>query len=243
MKSGSNTSCFGTAVLIVAVLALIRFALPAVWKIATVLLVDALYAGFFLVVIALCIIGYFVFKNLSKNKEQQEAKKYSRVTRVEDLYSSIVDQLNRDMVLNQVTADELLQSEILVRENLSNVRNDLVRLKEFSSAENQKNLGNQKREYQQQLRESKDAGSREVLEENLRMVEEKRKRIDTALEEVRQKEAMVDLLFNSLVDVEEDLKFGRAVQRIFPPDLYRRFGLEPPASQAKLPPLTERSNE
>jgi hypothetical protein len=147
------------------------------------------------------------------------------------------------MVLNQVSAEELLQSEILVRENLANVRNDLIRLKEFASAENQKDLSNQMREYQQQIRQSKDAASKEVLQQNLRMVEEKQSRIDSALEEIRQKEGMVDLLYNSLAKVDEDLKFGRSVQRIFPSDLYNRFGLEPPSEQTKLPPLTERSNE
>jgi predicted negative regulator of RcsB-dependent stress response len=243
MKSGSNTSCFGTAILLIIALALLKLLFPAAWGILASLLINAFYAGFLLVAIAFCVVGYFVFKNLSKNREKQEAKKYARVTRVEELYRSIVERLNRDMVLNEVTAEELLQSEILVRENLANVRNELLRLKEFASAENQKNLSAQIREYQQQIRESKDSASKEVLEQNLHMVEEKRNRIDAALEEIRQKEGMVDLLYNSLVKVEEDLKFGRSVQRIFPSDLYNRFGLELPSDQGKLPPLNERSNE
>jgi predicted negative regulator of RcsB-dependent stress response len=243
MKSGSNSSCFGTAFLLIVALVVLRFALPAVWRILELLFVEAFYFGFFVIVILLAVIGYFTYKNLSKNRDRQETRKYARVTRVEELYQSIVERLNRDMVLNQVSAEELLQSEVLIRENLSNLRSEIVRLKDFASPENQKNVSAQMREYQQQLRESKDAAAKEVLEQNLRMVEEKRNRIESALDEVRQKEGMVDLVYNSLMNAEEELKFGRPIQHLFPPDLYQRFGLNPPADQTKLPPLTERSNE
>lgn len=243
MKSGSNSSCLSTAFLLIAALVLIRFALPAIWEVLAIVVVDAFYFGFFVILLLLAVIGYFTYKNLSKNRQKKETQKYARVTRVEELYQSVVNHLNRDMVLNQVSAEELLQSEILIRENLSSLRNEIIRLKDFASPANQKEVSSQMRSYEQELRESKDAAAREILEQNLHMVEDKKSRIEAALEDIRQKEGMVDLVYNSLAKVEEDLKFGRSVQRLFSSDLYERFGLAPPADQSKLPPLTERSNE
>jgi predicted negative regulator of RcsB-dependent stress response len=214
-----------------------------VWKILVGFFAGALYLGIFLFLIILLALGYFTYKNLSKNKQKAEEKSYARVTRVEALYRSIVNRLNDAMGSNQISAEELLQSEILITENLGTIRNDLIQLKEFASMRNQKELSAQLREYQNQLRESRDSVSREVLEQNLKMVEQKRERMDAALEEIRQKEGLVDLVYNSLVNVEEDLKFGRPVQRLFQPELYRRFGLNPPAEQPALPPLMERSDE
>jgi hypothetical protein len=243
MKSESKSSCLGTAFLLVGTLVLIRFALPAVWKILAGFFAGALYLGLFLFVALLAVVGYFTYKNLIRNKANAEEKRYAKVIKVEDLYRILVDRLHREVELNHVTVEELLQSEILIHENLASIRSDLIRLKDFASLQNQKNASIQMREYQQQLRESRDPGSREVIEENLKLVEEKRERIEAALEEIRQKEALVDLVFNSLLNVEEDLKFGRSVERLFPPDLYQRFGLTPPATQPKLPPLLERSDE
>lgn len=65
----------------------------------------------------------------------------------------------------------------------------------------------------------------------------------SAMEELRQKEASVDLVYNSLVRVEDDLKFGRPITQIFPSELYTRFGLTPPADQNKIPPLVEKSSQ
>ena len=243
MKSESKGSCLGTVFLLIGTLVLIRYALPAVWKILAGLFAGAFYLGLFLFLALLAVLGYFIYKNLTRNKLKGEENRYARVLRVEDLYKALLDRLQREMELNQVTVEELLQSEILIRENLASVRSDLIRLKDFASPQNQKNASIQLREYQQQFRESRDAASREVIEENLKLIEEKRERIETALEEIRQKEALVELVYNSLVNVEEDLKFGRPVQRLFPPDLYQRFGLTPPATHPKLPPLLERSDE
>jgi hypothetical protein len=243
MKSEPKASCLGTAFLLIGTLVLIRYALPAVWKILAGVFAGALYLGLFLFVAILAVVGYFTYRNLIRNKVNAEEKRYAKVIKVEDLYKILVDRLHREMELNHVTVDELLQSEILIRENLASIRSDLIRLKDFASPQNQKNASIQMREYQQQLRESRDPGSREVIEQNLKLVEEKRERIEAALEEIRQKEALVDLVFNSLLNVEEDLKFGRPVQRLFPPDLYQRFGLTPPATQPTLPPLLERSDE
>jgi predicted metal-dependent hydrolase len=243
MKSESKTSCLGTVFLLVGTLVLIRYALPVVWKILAGLFAGALYLGIFVFLAFLAVLGYFTYKNLSRNKVKEGEKGYAVVLRVEDLYKALIERLHREVELNQVSVEELLQSEILMRENLASVRSDLIRLKDFASPQNQRNVSIQVREYQQQLRQSKEAASREVIEENLKMVQEKRERIESALEEIRQKEALVDLIYNSLVNVEEDLKFGRPVQRLFPPDLYQRFGLTPPATQPKLPPLLERSDE
>ena len=241
MKPGA--SCFRTVLMVIASLVLIRFALPVVWELLGTLFVGGIYVALVLVVVVVALIGLITFKNLSKNKKKEEVKKYSRVTRVEDLYKSVVDRLNQDMILNQVSAEELLQSEVLIHESLSTIRNEIVHLKEFASQENQKDVSSRLRDYQQQLREARDPSAKEVVQQNMKMLEEKKMRIESALDEVRQKEGMVDLIYNSLTNVEEDLKFGRTVQRLFPPELYRRFGLTPPAEQSKLPPLLERSNE
>ena len=243
MKSEPKASCLGTVFLLIGTLVLIRFALPAVWKILAGLFAGALYLGLFLFLAVLVVVGYFTYKNLTRNKAKEEEKRYAKVIKVEDLYKILVDRLHREVELNHVTVEELMQSEILISENLASIRSDLIRLKDFASPQNQKNASIQMREYQQQLRESRDPGSREVIEENLKLVEEKRERIEAALEEIRQKEALVDLIFNSLLNVEEDLKFGRPVQRLFSPDVYQRFGLTPPAAQPQLPPLLERSDE
>lgn len=239
----SKSSCLGTLFLLVISLALIRYTLPAVWKILAGLFTGAFYLGFFVFLILLAILAYFTYKNLTKNKQKQEQTRYVKVTRVEELYRSLVDRLNQEMAFHRISAEELLQSEILVSENLAAIRSDLIRLKEFVSPRNQKELGVQLRDYQQQLREAKDAEAREILEQNIRMLEQKKERMDAANEEILQKEALMDLVYNSLLDVEEDLKFGRPVQYPFAPEVYRRFGLNPPAQQPSLPPLLERSDE
>ena len=207
------------------------------------LFAGAFYIGLGLFLVLLAVLGYFTYKNLIRNKQKEEQTRYVHVTRVEHLYTSLVDRLNREMAFHQISAEELLQSEILIKENVAAIRNDLIRLKEFASPRNQKELSALLREYQQKLRESREPGSREILEQNIRMVEQKRERMEAALEEVRQKEGLLDLVYNSLVDVEEDLKFGRPVQRLFPPEIYTRFGLNPPAEPTALPPLLERSDE
>ena len=243
MKSQSSYSCLGSALLLVLVLVIIRYALPAIWKILAGLFTGAVFLGLALFLILIAVLGYVTYKNLSKNKQKAEARTYAAATRVEVLYRSIVDRLHQDMALHQITAEELLQSEILITEHLARIREDLVRLKEFASPRNQKELSIQERDYQQKFKESRDPASMEILEQNLKLVEQKKERMDDALEEIRQKEGLLDLVYNSLVNVEEDLKFGRTVQRLLPPDLYRRFGLQPPGEQSGLPPLLERSDE
>src|SRR5262245_44863304 len=104
MKSGSNTSCFGAAILLIGIVFLLKILFPSFWGFITGFMVKAFFAGFFLIILGLCAVGYLILKNLTKNREVQQAKKYERVTRVEGMYRSVVDRLNRDMVLNQVSA-------------------------------------------------------------------------------------------------------------------------------------------
>ena len=74
------------------------------------------------------------------------------------------------------------------------------------------------------------------------MLEEKRQRVAQAREEIRQKEGLADLLYNHLVNADENLKFGRPVTRVFPAEVYSQFGVTPPSDQQELPPLIEKSS-
>jgi hypothetical protein len=240
MKSNS-TSCFTSLVVLLAGAVLVRFALPGLWRVLAVVFEGTVYAGLVLFVLGLAILGYFIYQNLKKNEQKQQAQKYARVTRTEDLYKSVVDRLQRDAVLNQVSVDELLQAEILIAEKLPQMKEELVRLKDFTSPKNERAMSSQIREYQQQLQQTSDENVRQVVRQNLNLLEEKRQRHIAAVEEIRQKEATVDLVYHSLANVDEELRFGRPVQRLFPSDLYARFGLSPPAQQ-QLPPLAEKSS-
>lgn len=242
MKSESS-SCFGSLLLLVIALVLVRFLAPEIFLWLAVLFEGALYAGGIVVLLALATIGYFTYRNLKANQQKQEEKKFEHVTRTEALYRSVVDRLQRDIVLNQVSAEEFLQSEILIGEKVQEMKKDLIRLKDFASPGNQKLMNQQLREYKQKLQESGDSAVKEVVQENIAMLEEKKQRIATITEEIQQKEASLDLIFNNLSRVEEDLKFGRSVSRLFPAEIYRRFGLEPPSDASRLPPLSEKSSK
>ena len=241
MKSQSS-SCFGSLLLLVVALILVRLLIPELFLWLAVLFEGALYAGGIVILLVLAVIGYFTYKNLMSNKQQQEEKKFAHVTRTEALYRSVVDHLQRDIVLNQVSAEEFLQSEILIGEKIQEIKKDLIRLKDFASPGNQKLMNQQLREYKQQLQESSDPAVKEIVRENVAMLDEKKQRIATVTEEIHQKEASLDLIFNTLSRVEEDLKFGRAVSRLFPAEIYKRFGVEPPSDAGRLPPLTEKSS-
>ncbi len=242
MKSSSSSSCLGSAVLLVIVLIAIRFALPGVWKILAALFSTAFYGGVILVLLGLLALGYFTYKNLKKNQIKQVNAKTVRVDRTEALYQSVVSRLNQDVVLNEVSAEEFLQSELLIGDAMKSVKLELARLKDFVSPQNERLLSNQIRDYKQQFQQSTDEAAKQVIEENLKLLNEKKQRMAAAVEEVRQKEASVDLVYNCLVRVEDDLKFGRSVNRIFPPEIYTRFGLTPPA-ESRIPPLTEKSSQ
>jgi hypothetical protein len=243
LRSESNYSCLGSIVLIVVGLALIRFALPAVWRIFTLIFTGTFFIGIFIFLALLVVLGFFTYRNWVRNKRKAEQNRYARVTRVEELYASLVDRLNSQLALHQISSEELLQSEILVKERLPSMRAELIRLKEFASRRNQKELNAELREYRQRWKDARDPASREILEQNLKVVEQKRERMEEAVDEIQQKEGLLDLVYNHLLQVEEELKLGRSVRRMFPPDVYSRFGLNPPSEQKYLPPLLERSDE
>jgi hypothetical protein len=242
MKS-SSSSCLGSAILLIIALIAVRFALPGLWKVLAAVFSSLLFAGGFVVVIGLLLLGYFTFKNLKGNQKKQQGAQTVIVDRTEALYRSVVSRLNQDMVLNEVSAEEFLQSELLIGDNMKSVKLELARLKDFVSPQNERMVSKQIRDYKQQLQASTDDAAKQVIQENLKILEEKKQRMAEALEEIRHKEASVDLVYNCLVRVEDDLKFGRSVNRIFPPELYTRFGITPPAEQPRISPLTEKSSQ
>jgi hypothetical protein len=242
MSSSNKSSCLGSAFLLVIVLIAIRFALPGLWKVIAAIFSTTLIAGIAIVLFGLAILGYFTYKNLKGNRKKEDLQS-AQVDRTEALYKSVVSKLQQDMMLNQVSAEEFLQSELLIGETLKNFRVDLARLKDFVSPQNERLIAQQIRDYKHKLAVSTDDAAKQVIKENLKMLDDKKQRMASAMEELRQKEASVDLVYNSLVRVEDDLKFGRAVTQIFPSELYSRFGLTPPADQNKIPPLVEKSSQ
>src|SRR3990172_6100379 len=129
MSSKPASSCFGTLILLVVSLAIIRFMLPGIWRLLAIVFEGAFYGGTLLFFIALIVIGYFTYKNLKGDQQKAEDKKYELVSRTEALYKSVVDRLQADALLNQVSVEELLQSEILITEPLQQIKKDLIRLK------------------------------------------------------------------------------------------------------------------
>jgi hypothetical protein len=243
MKSSrSSSSCFGSALLIVLLLAVIRFASPEVWKVFLSLTVGFFSLGILVFVLLFGAIGYFTYKNFKKNQKIAADSKAGFADRTEALYRSVVERLQNDIGLNQVSAEELLQSEVLVSDKVNDMKVELLRLQEFTSLQNQRGVEDQIRDYQRKIQASHDSAVQQVMNENIRMLEEKKKRMEDALDEIRHKEASLDLVYNTLRNVEDNLKFGKPVQQLFPPDLYRRFGLEPPSKRDLLPPLTEKSS-
>jgi hypothetical protein len=243
MKSSrSSSSCFGSALLIVLLLVVIRFASPEVWKVFLSLTVGFFSLGILVFVLLFGAIGYFTYKNFKKNQKIAADSKAGFADRTEALYRSVVERLQNDIGLNQVSAEELLQSEVLVSEKVNDLKIELFRLQEFTSPQNQRGVEDQIRDYQRKIQASHDSAVQQVMNENIRMLEEKKKRMEDALDEIRHKEASLDLVYNTLRNVEDNLKFGKPVQQLFPPDLYRRFGLEPPSKRDLLPPLTEKSS-
>jgi len=237
-----SSSCLGSVVLLLVGLVLVRFLAPGLFRFLALLFEGTLYAGGFVVLLALAAIGYFTYKNLKGNQQKEEEKKFEHVSRAEVLYRSVVDHLQRDITLNQVSAEEFLQSEILIGEKVQETKKELIRLKDFASPKNEKLMNQQLREYKQKLQGSSDSAVKEVVRENIAMLEEKKQRIAAVTVEIQQKEASLDLIYNNLARVDEDLKFGRPVQRLFPAEIYRRFGVEPPSDTGRLPPLTEKSS-
>lgn len=242
MKSSPSSSCFGSLILVLFGLLLIRFGLPGLWKVLVGLFTGAFYLGIFLILAAIAVVGYFTYKNLRNNKRKQQFAGRTIVSKTEELYRSVVSRLERDVVLNQVSVEELLASEILMTENLKSVQDELIRLKEFTSSASIRTIDDQIRDYQQQQRQTTNESAKQLIQENLNLIQEKKQRLAAAMDDIRQKEALVDLVQNRLLNVEEDLKFGRPVQRLFPAELYERFGVQPPSARASLPPLAQKSS-
>jgi hypothetical protein len=240
-SSSSSSSCFGTALLIIIILVFLRFASPEIWKILLTLTAGAFSLAALLFLILVSAIGYFLYKNFKKNRQTIDQADYGSPDRTESLYRSVVERLQKEITLNQVSAEELLQSEILVGERLNDMKIDLLRLQEFASPQNLTVVENQIRDYKRKLQSSRDASVQQVMNENVRILEEKKERIVDATEEIRQKEASIDLVYNTLRNVEDNLKFGKPIRQLFSPELYQRFGLTPPA-KAELPPLSEKSS-
>lgn len=242
MKSPSSffSSCLGSLLLMIGMLLAIRYGIPGLWSIIVGISKGAVVFGGLLFLALFLVLGYFTIKNLKKNKNKTEEKKYARVTRVQELYRSVSDRLQKDILLNQVSAEEILQAEVLVSDRLSEMKTELVRLLDFSSPTSRKLVETQTRDYRRQLQSSTDPSVRQVIQENLDILAEKKERMESAENEIRQKEAMIDLLYNSLLRVDEDLRLGRIVQRLLPAEVYSRFGLTPPSDQ--LPPLGEKSS-
>lgn len=238
-----SKSCFGSVVLLVVALALIRYAIPGLWRVIVIGSAGLASLGLLLLVLVFGVLGYFTYRNLSGNKAKQEGQKFSKVSRVEQMYASVQTRLDQSPGANQVLAEEFLQAEILIKDKLQEIKTGLIRLKDITSPKNQKIVEDQLRDYRQQLREARDPSVRKVIEENIAMVQGNKDRLAGAAEEIREKEASLDLLYHSLVKVEEDLKMGKAVQQIFSPDVYSRFGVSlPERSQEPLPPMPQKSS-
>ena len=240
-RSGSS-SCLGSTILVIAALILVRFGLPGMWKILAGIFSTAVYLGLFLLVALLLVLGYYTYRNLQQNKQKVVEERYSRITRTQDLYKDLVGRLQRDAVLNEVSVEELLQSEILVSQSLNDVKMELIRLKDFASPRNEKLLNQQLREYKQELQKTVDPAVRQVVQDNLKLLDEKKERMSRTADEILQKEGMVDLVYHSLAKVAEDLKMGRPVYRLLSSEVYSRFGLEPPREKEQLPPLRDKSS-
>lgn len=243
MGSGSK-SCFGSVVLLVVALVLIRYAIPGLWRIIWIGSAGLVSLGLLLFLLVFAGLGYFTYRNLSGNKAKQEEQKFSKVSRVEQMYSSVQSRLDQSPGANQVLPEEFLQAEILVKDKLQDIKTALIRLKDMTSSKNQKIIEDQLRDYRQQLRDAHDPAVRKVIEENITMVQSNKDRLAGSVEEIREKEALLDLLYHSLVKVDEDLKLGKVVQQIFPPDVYSRFGVSlPERSQEPLPPMPQKSSQ
>lgn len=241
MKSAS--SCLTSVILILAALIMIRFGLPSLWRVLVGLFAGAFYLGAFVIIILMALLGFLTYRNLQKNRKQEISHQFAPASETLALYRSVVERLQNDMLLNQVSAEEFLQSEILMGESLNTLQEELRRLRDFASSASVKSVERQIQEYGRQIRETDDGSIKQLIGENLKLMEEKRERLVTATQQIKEKEALVDWIHNRLLIVDEDLRFRRTVRQLFPPDLYERFGIPSPGSdRASLPPLGEKSS-
>lgn len=243
MSSRSSSSCLGSVILILVSLILIRFGLPKLWSLIAVIFSTAFYGGL-IVFLLLCLgFGFLIYRNFQSNKKAKgAAQKDHRIARVQELYASLVNRLERGSVLNEISAEEFLQSEVLVSQTLRDLQTELTRLKQVASPQNVQSLNQQVYEYKKEMQATGDSSVKEVIEENLKLLEDRKTRMAQAAEEIRQKEASLDLVYHSLLRTEEELNLGRPIRRLLPAEIYQRFGLTAPKEKDPLRPLIEKSS-
>lgn len=243
MSSRSSSSCLGSVILILIALIMIRFGLPRLWSLIAVIFSTAFYGGL-VIFLLLCLgLGFLIYRNFQANKKPRaSAQKDHRVTRVQELYSMLVNRLERESLLNEISAEEFLQSEVLVSQTLRDLQNELNRLRDVASPQNVQSLNQQVYEYKKELQATPDGSVKEVIEENLKLLEDRKTRMAQAAEDIRQKEASLDLVYHSLLRTEEELNLGKPIRRLLPAEIYQRFGLTPPKEKDPLRPLIEKSS-
>jgi hypothetical protein len=241
MKSGSR-SCLGTILLMIVAFALIKFLFPELWTFLFSFSIGLIAAGLVVVVLLLGALGYFTYRNLKGNKQKEAARKSAKALRLDEVYQSIQKRLEQAPLLNQIPSEEWLRVEMLMGGRVAEMKSDLIRLKDLTAVANIRATQNQLSDHRRQLNEAHDEAVRNVIRENIRLVEEKSDRLRKAEEEIKQNEASLDLIYYSLLKVDEDLKMGRSVQSLLPADVYKRFEIATVSDEEKLPPLEKKSS-
>src|SRR5262245_152976 len=106
-SSSSSSSCFGSALLLIIVLAVLRLASPEIWKVLLTLTAGAFSLAAIIFLALLGTIGYFTYKNFKKNQARSTEMQAGGFDRTDLLYQSVVERLQKDIALNQVSAEEL----------------------------------------------------------------------------------------------------------------------------------------
>lgn len=241
MKSGSR-SCLGTILLLIVAFALIKFLFPELWTLLFSLSVGLIAAGIVVVVLLFGALGYFTYRNLKGNKRKEAARKSAKALRLDDVYHSIQKKLEHAPQLNQIPSEEWLRVEMLMGGRVAEMKSDLIRLKDLAAPANIRAAQIQLSDHRRQLAETRDEAVRNVIRENIRLVEEKNDRLQKAEEEIKQNEASLDLIYYSLLKVDEDLKLDQTVHSLLPADVYKRFEIATGTDEEKLQPLEKKSS-
>src|ERR1041385_8722357 len=102
MKSSSSSiSCFGTLILGIFLILSIHYFLPGFFTPLIAVTKGVFLFGFVVFLLVIGIVAFFTIRNLKSNKKRDEERKYTSVLRTENLYRSIVDRLQKDVVLNE----------------------------------------------------------------------------------------------------------------------------------------------
>src|SRR5205814_1390574 len=150
-------SCFATLILAVVALALIRFTLPGLWHLLVALSFTFATVAALLVAVMVFGFGFFIYRNLRRNRRLSEEKKYEKVLRVRNLYASVEKRLQQNPSLNLIPSEEMLQAEVLMSGKLDEVQQEIVRLKDATSLKRQSEVDQQLRDYRRQYKEADDA--------------------------------------------------------------------------------------